>query len=131
MLTTSKINKKAVVVACCFLASVVIFTPLLASAQGPDIQITPPTDPNAPIKTGEDIYGVVGKFARYIAIIFWILATISAFYSGYLYFVAAGNPEILKKAQKQIWYTVIAIVIGLMAWGLPVFVRNIITPGTP
>ncbi len=112
--------------------AVISLFPLYTLAQGaPQINIPVPTDPNAPLKQGEDIYLLVGKYARYIAIIFWILAVMSAFYSGYLYLVASGNPEILKKAQKQIWYTVIAIVVGLMAWGLPIFVKNIITPGTP
>lgn len=104
--------------------------PLYALARGaPQIRIPVPTDPNAPLRRGEDIYLLAGKYAQYIAIIFWILAIASAFYVGYLYLVASGNPETLKKARKHIWYTVIAIVIGLMAWGLPTLIRDLITPG--
>lgn len=109
---------------------VLLLPPVYGFAQqgAPKINVPVPTDPNAPLKKGGDIYGLAGKLALYIAVIFWIFATVSAFYAGYLYLAASGNPEILKKAQKQIWYTVIAIVIGLMAWGLPVLIKNIISP---
>lgn len=93
-------------------------------------QVNPPRA-YGPIQSGWQIMLVVGTLARWLAMVFWIAAIASAFYAGYLYLFAAGNQEMVKKANKQIWYTIIAIVIGLMAWGLPALIKNLLsTPST-
>jgi hypothetical protein len=122
--------KTRLAAACLLLAFAAVFLPVWGHAQDrPSVELKVPSDPNAPIKKSEDALGVVVKFVEYIGIIFWIFAAASAFYAAYLYLFAGGNPEMLKRAQKQLWYTIIAIVIGLMAIGLPALIKNLISPG--
>jgi H+/Cl- antiporter ClcA len=87
-----------------------------------------PQDPNAPIKRMQDIIYLFGNILRYIALIFWLGAFAGAFYAGYLFLLSGGNEEKIGKAKKMLWYVVIAIAIGLMAYGLPTLVYNFLNP---
>lgn len=82
-----------------------------------------PTDDKAPIKTPDDVTNFINGVLYWISIIFWIAAVGFVFYAAYLYLTAAGSDEQVKKAKKQLLYAVIAIAIGLMAQGLPAFVK--------
>jgi hypothetical protein len=77
-----------------------------------------PTD-QGPLSTTAQIVGVINQFLFYFSAVFWIAAAGFVFYAAYLYLTAAGNKELLGKAKKQLLYAVIAMVIGLMAAGLP------------
>lgn len=97
--------------------AVLLFTaPLMVSAQ------------DSPIKDVAGLQKVLIRIAEIIGYIFWIAATVSAFYAGFLYLAAGGNSEKVSNARKQLWYTVIAIVVALMATGLPALVENLLTP---
>jgi hypothetical protein len=87
-----------------------------------------PNDPEAPIKKSEDITGFFNKIFKMIAQIFWIFAVGATFYAGYLYIFSGGVEEKTGKAKKMLWYAIIAIVIGLMAYGLPQLVKNFLSP---
>jgi len=87
-----------------------------------------PKDPKAPIKTSDDIIYVIIKLFKIMAQIFWILAIAASFYAGYLYLLSGGNEEKTGKAKKMLLYAVIAIAIGLMAYGLPTLVYNFLNP---
>jgi amino acid permease len=80
------------------------------------------------IRTKEDLFRVLDRIATIIATIFWIAAAASVFYAGFLYLAAAGNSEKVGKAHRQLWYTVIAVIVGLFAYGLPRFLESILTP---
>lgn len=98
------------------LAVFLLTAPLLVSAQG------------SPIQNISDVQKVLIRIAEIIGYIFWIAATVSAFYSGFLYLTAGGETEKLSKARRQIWYTVIAVAIALMATGIPALIRDLLTP---
>ena len=83
-----------------------------------------PKDPNAPIKEADDIINFFGGILKYIAIVFWILTVAAVFYSGYLYLLSGGNEEKTGKAKRMLLYAVIAIAIGLMAYGFPTLVKS-------
>lgn len=77
-------------------------------------------------KSYEDIIKFLDGLANILATIFWTAAIISAIYSGFLFLTAGGSEEKVGKAKKTILYTVIAIVIGLLAFGLPSLIKNIL-----
>jgi magnesium-transporting ATPase (P-type) len=105
--------KKILVLA---VAILVLASPFLAAAQ------------DSPIKDVAGLKNVLKKIADIIQWIFWIAAIVSAFWAGFLYLTAAGETEKLSKARKQLWYTVVAIVIALLSTGLPALIENILTP---
>jgi len=85
-----------------------------------------PSDPSSPIKSGQDIMDFLGGLLEYMVIVFWILAIAASLYAAYLYLFARGNEEKAKEARKMLWYAVIAIVIGLIAFGLPALIKSIL-----
>lgn len=94
----------------------------LAALVAPDI----PKDPKAPIKTYGDIESWFDTAAGWVATIFWIAAVVAVFYSAYLFLFSGGDTEKTTKARQVLWYAVIAIAIGLMAYGFPAFIDSIL-----
>lgn len=98
--------------------------------------VLPPTDTTAPIQDVEGGIDLFRQVLSWFAIVFWIAAALFVFYAAFLYLTAAGNEEQVKKASSQLLYAVIAIAVGLMAYGLPAFVKTFLegggtTTGTP
>jgi choline-glycine betaine transporter len=91
-----------------------------ADLKAPEI----PKDSSAPIQGAQDIINIFGGILRMLSIIFWIFAVGATFYAGYLYILSGGVEEKIGKAKKMLWYAIIAIVIGLMAYGLPQLVKS-------
>jgi len=105
--------------------SAMIVLPGLAVAQGPDPVDIPGTE--GPVASGQGIIDLLEQILTWVAIIFWVFAAGFVFYAGFLYLTAGGSPEKVAKAQKQLTYAIIAIVIGIMAYGLPRLVFNILS----
>lgn len=80
----------------------------------------------APFKTYEDIISFLEGLTNILATIFWIIAVGAAVYSGYLFIFEGASEQKVGKAKKMLLYTVIAIIIGLMAYGLPSLIQNIL-----
>ena len=85
-------------------------------------------DNESPIKSFDDVIKVLQKALNWFATAFWIFAVGGSLYAGFLYMTAAGSQERVQKAKKQMIYVVIAIIIGLLAYGLPTILKNILTP---
>ena len=89
-----------------------------------------PNDANAPIKTitGDQgsVMGLLKTSLGWLAVIFWIAAVGFIFYAAFLYLTAAGDTEKVKKASHSLLYGVIAIAVALMAYGLPLFIQNVL-----
>jgi len=83
----------------------------------------------SPIQSAQDIVEFFENVLTWLATIFWIFAVGAAFYAGFLYLGAGGSPERTLKAKKQITYAVIAIIIGILAYGLPRLILNILGGG--
>lgn len=98
---------------------------LNAMAQSLPTPAPTPTTP-APIAGGTGIIVFVNQIATWISFLFWALAVIFIFYAAFLYLTAGGEEEKVKKANHQLIYAVIAIVVALFAYGLPLFVKNIL-----
>jgi len=83
-------------------------------------------DNDAIFSSWEDILKFFNNLATIIAQFFWTAAIVAAIWSGFLFLTAGGNEEKTGKARKMLQYTVIAIVIGLLAFGLPSLIKNIL-----
>lgn len=105
------------------LLSVLVF-PLLAAAQLP----VPAPEPTVtgPITSGQGAIDLINTFLFWLATIFWIAAAGFIFYAAFLYLTAAGDAEKVKTASHALLYGVIAIAVGLMAYGLPVLVKSVL-----
>lgn len=102
--------------------------PLLAAAQvTPRIQ--PPPFTPGPIQSPSQIINLVNVILSWVATIFWIAAIIFIFYAAYLYLTAGGNDEQISKAHKQLIWSIVAIAVGLMAFGLPLLIENTLYAG--
>lgn len=102
--------------------------PLVSSAAY-DIKEVPPPNSQGPITSGDDIVSLIATIGEWVSIIFWILAVVFILYAGFLYMSAQGSPEKVKKANGQLLYGIIAIVVGLIAYGLPKLVEAILLEG--
>lgn len=91
--------------------------------------ISPPPMTPGPITGPASIINLVNMISIWVAMIFWIAAAGAVFYSAYLYLFAAGDEERSGKAKKQLLFAIIAMVIGIMAYGLPILIEVILYCG--
>ncbi len=59
--------------------------------------------------------------------IFGIAAVFFILYAAFLYLTAAGDPEKVKKASKTLLYAVVAVVVAIIAWSLPLLINNVVS----
>lgn len=117
------------VVAAILLAMAFVLVPFAVFGQVDITPVEPPTDTTAPIQNIDQGIDLFRQILTWFAIIFWIAAALFVFYAAFLYLTAAGNEEQVKKASSQLLYAVIAIAVGLMAYGLPAFVDTFLRGG--
>ncbi len=98
---------------------------LTAAAQSlPTPQQAPQTP--GPIQSGNGVISFVNQIGTWISFLFWGLAVIFIFYAAFKYLTAGGEEEKIKTANHTLIYAVIAIVVALFAYGLPLFVGNVL-----
>lgn len=89
--------------------------PLFALAQA---TLPPaPTEPQGLITAACRLAGWMFAFLIIVAIIFVIIAA-------YRYLTASGDPEKITKANQMLVYAAVAIIVGVIARGLPFIVAN-------
>lgn len=90
--------------------------------------ITPPPSTTGPITSvagrTNSVLSLVQQILFWVSVAFWIAAAGFIFYAAYLYLVAGGDAERVKKAHKQLLWAVVAIAVAIMAQGLPLLVGN-------
>lgn len=106
------------------LVAVLLLPAVAVFAQYPNPIQPPSTEP--PVRSGQGVIDFLNQVLTWVAYIFWILAAIFVFWAAFLYLTASGDPEKIKKANHQLRYAVIAIVVGIFAYGLPRLVLNIL-----
>lgn len=109
-----------------FLLIALVLVPTLALAADLPTPVEPPSQTEGKVTGGEGIIELLNIFLGWVAVIFWIAAAGFIFYAAFLYLTAAGDPEKVKKASSAFLYGVIAIAVGLLAYALPAFVRNLL-----
>ncbi len=115
--------KKLGILAFSSVALLSIAAPFMALAQTPTI-VLPPTGQGGPITGGADVIALVNQVLFWVATLFWIGAVIFIFLAAFGYLTAAGDPEKVKNASHRLLYAVIAVAVGLMAYGIPTLVNN-------
>ena len=81
---------------------------------------------DSPVTSFDQVIVILNRILTWFATAFWIFAVGGSFYAGFLYLTASGSPERVQKAKKQMVYVVIAVIIGLLAYGVPTILRIIL-----
>ncbi len=108
--------------------AIAILLPVFASAQVPPAPITAPSA----ISNISAITGTAGIICTAINWIFWFLIVLTIIFvliAAYKYLTAAGDPEKVKSAGSTLLYAAIAVVVALIAKGLPFIVNSFIGGG--
>ena len=103
--------------------------PLFASAQIPQPPIVAPTNNLNNIGA---ITGTTGLICTLINWIFWgliVLTVVFVLVAAFRYLTAAGEPDKVKEAGNTLLYAAIAVVVALIAKGLPLIVSSFIGGG--
>lgn len=101
--------------------------PALASAIAP-----PPISAPSSISDISQITGGAGILCTIINWIFWLLIVLTIIFvlvAAYKYLTAGGDPEKVKSAGSTLLYAAIAVVVALIAKGLPLIVSSFIGGG--
>ncbi|MEK7212777.1 MAG: hypothetical protein AAB686_03805 [Patescibacteria group bacterium] len=102
---------------------------LVSAAQYTDVTPVEPPGAAGPITSPGGILVILGGIVRIIAYIFWLAAIAFTFYAAFLYLTASGNQEQIKKANSQLKWAVVAIIVGLLAFGLPNLINTFLSIG--
>jgi heme/copper-type cytochrome/quinol oxidase subunit 2 len=95
---------------------------MMVLAQDQPPIVPPPLGGPGPVQSPEEAISLLRQVLVWLATIFWILAFIFIFWSAFNYLTARGDQEKADKAKKMLWYAIVAIAIGLMAYAIPTFV---------
>ncbi len=85
-------------------------TLLAAVTETPGLRV-----PTTGVRRLEDITDIIVTVINWLMGLFFAVAVLFIFYAAYLYLTAAGEPEKLTKAKNQLIYSIIAIVVALLA----------------
>lgn len=116
-------------------ALVLVLSPYVALAQS-----TIPPAPPSPITTlynpsgNTGILGRQGLLCRLFNFIFAlliVLAVLFGLWAGYQYLTSQGDMEKLRNARNTLIYGAAAVVVGLIAKGVPFIVTTFVAPGSP
>jgi hypothetical protein len=96
------------------IATVVFLPPALAAT------------PAEPITSESDVINALGNVAGFMFNVFLGLAVIFVIFAAFLYLTATGDTNRLNQAKNVLIYSIVAIVIALLAGGVTTLVQNII-----
>lgn len=102
-----------------------IKTAVALSALAPMSVLAQETLPT-PITQPQDFVDLLGTVAAWLFTIFIALAVLFFVYAAFLYLTAAGNESRVASAKNVLIYSVVAVVIALLAGGIVPFIRGII-----
>lgn len=74
--------------------------------------------------SAEEVAGVFYRIAGIMQTFLFILAALFIIIAGYKYLFAKGDPNNIEDAKKMVIYTVVAVVVGLIAGGVAPFVEG-------
>ena len=82
-----------------------------------DVDITSPTG----------VVQLLLNLLQWVQVFFWIAAVFFGLYAAFLYLTARGNSEKVSQANYMLIYTVVAIVVAVVAYAIPPIVTGFIT----
>ena len=106
-----------------FLTLILMASPALglAAVAAPSLSV-----PTTGIRELGDITKIIVTLINWLTGLFFAVAVLFIFYAAYLYLTAAGDPEKLGKAKNQLIYSIIAIVVALLAGSIRFIVENLL-----
>ena len=93
------------------------------------------TTSDGKVNTTEDVMTVIESITNWMYTIFMALAVIMIVYAAFVYLTAGGigtkkdSPAAVTRAHKMLVYAVVAIAVAILARGIVVVVKSIITKG--
>lgn len=121
-------TEKLAVIAGLLCVGALLIVPMIAAhADTASVTVVNPPEVSGPIQNVSGIVAIFQTALKFVATVFWIISVIFVFYAGYLFATYGANPKRVEDAKNQLLYAAIAIAVGLMAYGLPLFVKNILS----
>jgi len=74
----------------------------------------------------KNIFSVTGKIVSFILYACGAVAVVMIIYSGLLYVTSGGNDETIKKAKNTILYSIIGLIVVLLAYAIVKFVLQLV-----
>ncbi|MBI2592841.1 MAG: hypothetical protein HYW37_01600 [Candidatus Colwellbacteria bacterium] len=84
-----------------------------------------------PGKLPGDIVQLVANVSQFVLTIGLIVAPLMILWSAFLFLTAGGNEDQIKTAKRTFLYVVIGLVVLLLATGLPLVVKDILSGSSP
>ena len=78
----------------------------------------------APIQQNLSIVGIINNVLQVIWPIFIGFAVIMLIWAGFLFLTARGEEEKAKQARQAVIWAVVGIAVGIIAFSLPLIIRN-------
>lgn len=85
--------------------------------------------PTAPITDPQGIVDIINTVAGWFFAVFLALAVVFLLWAAFQYLTAAGNQDRVDKAKNTLIYSVVAIVVALVAGGLVQVISGILDAG--
>lgn len=104
------------------LVAILSIAPLAAFAQ----TIPPVNVPSSNVRSLSDISRIIVTLINWLTGIFFAVAVLFIFYAAYLYLTAAGDEKRLGQAKNQLIYSIIAIVVALLAGSIRFIVSSLL-----
>lgn len=82
--------------------------------------------PTKPITTAQGVVDAINKVADFLFAVFLALAVVFLIIAALFYLTAAGNQTQLDRSKNVLIYSIVAIVIALVAGGITAFIGNIL-----
>lgn len=99
-----------------------------------DVEVGPLEDgtgiATSTVDTPEGVIGVINTIARWMYGILMALGVVFVLYSAFLFLTSGGNQEKVGNARRALIYAVVALVIGVLAWGAVSLVENLLDTDT-
>lgn len=89
-------------------------------------QVEPPAG-GEELTSFNSILGVLVTVLGYVQALFWIAAVFFGLYAAFLYLTAGGEGEKITKANHMLIYTVVAVIVAVIAYSIPAFVKTTIS----
>jgi len=105
--------------------------PLISLAQSQQFGApSPQRPPGTENLSFETISGALCTLVAWIFTLLIVLTVIFILYAAYLYLTSAGDEEKIKKANHQLLYAAIAVIVAILSRGLPTLVSLFLGRGT-
>ncbi len=72
------------------------------------------------------ILAILVTILGYVQALFWIAAVFTGLYAAFMYLTAGGEGEKISKANQMLIYTVVAVIVAVIAYSIPAFVKTTI-----